>query len=139
MALQTFPLPPASPSGRVLSEILPKNWHRYPTVPVPTGGSVPAFVRTVTFSGNAAIVGAAAGNNGETGTPNSTTGASVPYTTQGAKATALGKTIAPDVGVSYHGTRGAIYPDQPYPVKVLGSQTAAAYLPSNFVPPTVIP
>ena len=66
----------------------------------------------MTYSGGVANPGAAAGNDGEVGTINSTgaiAGAGAGMT-QAEKAAALGTTMAIDVTKSYHGTRGVIEP-----------------------------
>jgi len=54
MALQTFSVRRAQDpalAAAVVSEIVPKNWHKFPPVGVPAGGFPPAYVRTNTWNG----------------------------------------------------------------------------------------
>lgn len=139
MAQQNLNRAQASPVIPTLkiNDITPKNWHRFPPRIAPSN---PVNVPTVAFSGGAANAGAAAGNGGEVGTIASTTvSRGQPWTNQAEKAAAIGTTMAVDVTKSYHGTRGDIEPHERYP-SANTSETAAAFLPSNYVAqPVVIP
>lgn len=124
-----------APAQNLMSIDPQKNWRRYPSVPVTTAmlAQADAAAKAVVYTGGAANVGAAAGNGGETGTINCTNGAAVPAT-QTAKATALGVTQAVDVTKSYHGTRGSIKPQDPYPTTVVPvTVTPPRYLPASMV------
>jgi hypothetical protein len=98
-----------------LNEIAPLNWRRYPGKVMTVAMVTPAYVAAVGYTGGVANVGAAAGNDGETGTANMTTGRGVAWNTQAEKAAAIGTTMAVDVTKSYQGTRGAIEQHEPYP------------------------
>lgn len=141
MALQAFPVKrvqdPAPP--RSLIEVTPKNWRRYPTKVITKAMTDRAHIPTVGFTGGVANQGAASDNNGEVGTATMTTARGQAWNTQAEKATALGTTIAPDVGKSYHGTRGAIETHEPYP-STNQAEVPAAFRDSNyvsFVPPVI--
>jgi hypothetical protein len=102
-----------------INDIPTVNWRRYPSKPI-TGAMLvktDAAAKVTTYIPGAAYQGAAADNNGETGTA-TTTGASrgQAWNTQNEKAAALGTTMAQDVGKSYQaGTRGKIENYEPYP------------------------
>jgi hypothetical protein len=95
-------------AAAVTSEITPKNWHKFPPVGVPAGGSPPAYVRTNTWNG---------GWYGDDVTQSETNvlvddqgrGDYGPRT-QLEKATALGASFVQDVGAP----RGFIGPKDPY-------------------------
>jgi hypothetical protein len=136
MALQAFPVKRIQdpPPPRSIYEIVPKNWRRYPGKVITKAMTDPAYIATVGFTGGTPNLGATSDNNGETGTAAMTNARGQPWDTQAAKATALGTTIAPDVGKSYHGTRGAIEPHEPYP-SANAAVVAPAYRDSNFIAP----
>lgn len=99
-----------------LNEVPVVNWRRYPGKVMTQAMVTPVYVPAITYNGGVANVGAAAGNGGETGTINSSeTSRGQAWNTQEEKAAVIGTTMAVDVGKSYHGTRGAIEPHEPYP------------------------
>jgi hypothetical protein len=132
MAVTAHSLVPVNP--RNLMSIDPKNWHRFPP-PVANMTKSDAAAKAVTYTGGVANVGAAAGNGGETGTINSTSATrGLGWNTQAEKAAAIGTTMAVDVTKSYHGTRGAIEPDERYP-SANTAETPVAFRPSNYIVP----
>lgn len=136
---------------RNLMSIDPKNWRRYPSVPITKAMTDPAYIPPVAYTVGAANVGADSDNNGETGTLSVAHNTDAQYADPGtygphsqlerAQAANLtpGTIIAPDIGKSYAldgSTRGDIEPDQPYPTTVVPTTvTPPPFLPSNFVPP----
>lgn len=146
MAPLPFTLVPVNP--RNLMSIDPKNWRRYPSVPVPVGGSKPVYVPNIVSTTGAANIGATSDNNGETGTISVTRNADAPYAdtgdyvpkTQAARAAAAnltpGTTIAPDIGKSYHGDRGAIEHFKAYPVGA--GKPTDALIPDAFKPAALL-
>ena len=113
------------------------NWRRYPSVAITKAMTDPAGLAAtaVTYTGGVANVGAAAGNDGETGTINSTTASrGQGWNTQAEKAAAIGTTMAVDVTQDYHGSRGVIAPTERYP-SVDTSETPAAFRRSNYIIP----
>ena len=130
MALQAFPVKRVQDGGTVrnLMEITPINWRRYPSKTISKAMTDRQFLAPVTYTGGVANTGAAAGNNGEVGTANSTSPTSGQgWNTQNEKATALGTTIAVDVTKSYHGTRGKVESFEPYPITGTRATTPAAF------------
>jgi hypothetical protein len=118
-----------------LNEIAPLNWRRYPGKVMTVAMVTPAYVPVITYTGGVANVGAAAGNDGETGTINSSDASrGQGWNTQAEKAAAIGTTMAVDVTQDYHGSRGIIAPSERYP-SVDTSETPAAFRHSNYIVP----
>lgn len=138
MALQAFPVKRVQDPAPVtnLLEITPKNWRRYPAKVQTKAMVTPAYVATVSYTGGVANQGANAGNGGEVGTINSTSASrGQAWNTQAEKATALGTTMAVDVGKSYEaGARGAIEPAERYP-STNAAETPVAFRRTNYVVP----
>ena len=138
MALASFDLNRAgeTPIATLkLNEITPINWRRYPARVMTPAMLLPAYVPSITYNGGVANVGAAAGNDGETGTINSTdVSRGQGWNTQAEKAAAIGTTMAVDVTQDYHGSRGIIAPSERYP-SVDTSETPAAFRSSNYIIP----
>jgi hypothetical protein len=107
------------PRSASIQDIVPKNWRRYPSVPITPAMLVKtdAPAKVVTYIPGAPYQGAAADNNGETGTATSTAASrGQAWNTQNEKAAALGLTMAQDIGKSYEaGVRGKIENFEPYP------------------------
>lgn len=137
MALQAFPVKRVQDPAPVrnLIEITPKNWRRYPGKVITEAMVLPIYVATVGFNGGTANQGAASGQNGETGTANVTNDWGPKTQAERAAGANLtpGTTIAPDVGKSYHGTRGTVEPFKKYPdtTKPPTTVTPPAFLPSQ--------
>jgi hypothetical protein len=118
-----------------LNEIAPLNWRRYPGKVMTPAMVTPTYVPVITYNGGVANQGAAAGNDGEVGTINSSDPSrGQGWNTQAEKAAVIGTTMAVDVTKSYQGTRGAISKTEPYP-SADTSQVPAAFLESNYIAP----
>lgn len=103
-------LVPVNP--RSVMSIEPKNWRKFPG---PIKDPTRVYVPVVPFVGGSPNTDGDASNNGEVGNINQTGPDFVPKT-QAGKASLLGTTIAPDIGVSYGtNTRGSVEPYKPYP------------------------
>jgi hypothetical protein len=149
MAQTAFPLPPAGAAGTNLYSIDPqKNWRRYPSVPITKAMTDPAYIPAIANTVAVASLGATSDNDGEVGTPSVAYNADAPYADTGVFAPMSqkeragqanltpGTIIAPDVGISYHGTRGAVAPTQPYPQTVAPTTvTPDAFLPAGYIAP----
>jgi hypothetical protein len=127
-------LDPAKPGASVYS-IEPINWRRYPQKTISAAMAQREYIEPITYYDGAANEGATADNAGEHGTANSTAPSrGVGWNHQEGKAAALGLGMAVDVTKSYHGTRGAIEPCEPYP-SVSTAQVPAAFRNANYVAP----
>lgn len=150
MAQTANSLVPVNPNN--LYSIDPKNWRRYPSVPITkamTDRINAAGERHPDYSDPADWVGGTEGDDIDQSQANVVNPDYTPRH-QGDKLTAgnwsAGSVAAADVGKDYgewsgNATRtGVIEPDQPYPQKIAPTTvTPSAFLPSNYIPPTTVP